>query len=800
MKIVSFQQNINTPNLLEGMKKSVPVQTVSVPPVADSSNSVAAADSANTNYKNYAYVGLGVLSLGILILKSKSIVNFFKKIFKPVEKKTPATKPPTTIETNPPTPVIKVEKSPLAPEPKPTDDLKKDTIDTLNEETTRIFSQGFRKYYQKLIPLEAQKEVYASQIYGMNNVKVPEMKLLGSSFDPKGLEREFIESLRNIPGGDIVVYKRISEDFAADVLLGNTNVLKSAKLTEKGDVIRLKLQNTFGTNSSGSSQNWSYIPDEIADFLNPEKYPENAEVFSVLTREDFIKSLKKLTSVRNKDYKYINTLNDNAKDLNGVRYLETVLNRELFLQKILTIAERTEQKALSVFEYVETVKNQALKKTIKESSLYHILADLKRAVENIKDNEVKAELISLLKARIESLTIKKENPKHLSIYETGQMLEKYFHKVYQLSVEEIKILEERYGKKSYNIIRALKTPLSQEKIVSMAYIANSNNGKYRDFWLSNPENMVIYLNSHPLSAGQYSAFQMPAWNTVTKAFKHFCENKYDDDALDAVIDYSGFGSYNTINGVLRVDWKIGETLKLLDGNINENTRNMLKQNVNDLKRTIKKHITLGNPLGESSENCEMLCKKADNILEKLQTPGKEDYVQIKNELQNLKDEMNSLSEKYKIKDKIRNIQKISLLADESEKELSLIRQETTDAFESLYLDGEKLSDLMLTAGSDPQKIEKVLAFFNERKPVLEQPGFLSTSIAPYSTLDGNVVWSLTPSLGTEYRYVSDLSHVFGQSNGGTEAEMLFSPGHKIHITGAKKDGRRWCLKGIILPR
>ena len=90
------------------------------------------------------------------------------------------------------------------------------------EELQKIIEIGsFEKYYLKLDGEKSRKEVCASKLYELLDVKVAKMDLLGDFYETKGVKSAFIENLQRIKPENTAAIKEISQNFGADVLLSN---------------------------------------------------------------------------------------------------------------------------------------------------------------------------------------------------------------------------------------------------------------------------------------------------------------------------------------------------------------------------------------------------------------------------------------------------------------------------------------------------------------------------------------------------------------------------------------------------
>lgn len=651
---------------------------------------------------------------------------------------------------------------------------------------------------------QAQKEVCASNLYNYFGVKTPEMKLIGYDFDPRGAESKFIEGLKEIPADDMGVYKKISEDFALDALLGNNNILDSCKIDSGNNVIRVNLKNILGVENGLELGHFGAVVEEISSFLNPNKNPQNARVYSVLTRENFIDSVDKLAAWGFLELRdSFKVLYDGAEFLNKKKCSFNIAQRLNFLKTVSEIAKKTEQEALSIFEYADKVKNDAIAKTVNRANSYTAILDLERAISNIENNDTKTMLLELLQNR-KSFLNKNDNTK-ISMYEIGDLLKDFTFKKYKANQQESSLIKEKYGE--YNggrYLYSLGNITGYSEIFSMQEIANKNNGKYLDFWKNNPEKMALYINSKTTTHGQLVKFDDAAWDVVIGYYKSFFDRNFGENEINAIVKYGGLGSSDSINGLLRIEHKIIETLAQLKSKTEFGLKDikLLNQNIAYIEKLAKEKFFIGTDWSAKDINQKLILQKLSNIQESLENVSELDselQQKLKLDLTEFKDFLLDLGVKNKVVSLIDSLKKIAVVSTNKEQNLRLNRNDVNDIFSAMIYNDKNLSELMSQSREDTALRTEILKYFNETNPSLFQSGFLSNSIYPYSTLRGNVNWNLKMDENVKYSYISDFDHIFGHANERTEAEILVSPGHKIRILGAKFEDSKWYMEGIILP-
>lgn len=644
----------------------------------------------------------------------------------------------------------------------------------------------------------AQKYVFAANIYKILKANTPSIELLGSKFDPKGFKITTTGPLNDLKD-DVEFYQKISEDFAADALLANTNVLQSCKLNKDGSIVRLIFSDILGINSNGQKRHFGAVVDEISDFFNAEKYPDNAKVYSQMNRKNLIDSLTKILSLSRKELENKSVLNNYSKELNESLYIDTLLRRKRFLEMFLKQAKATEQKCLTIKDYAEAVKVQTIKEYLKNIQSYRAMNDIHHSIEKLPDKAIKDELTSLYNSRLKELTPKSNNS--ITIYEVEKLLDKYtyYHECTPEELEQLKKLYGNYAKDIKSAINSNLEALDYQKIKDITKIINKNNGKYIDFWQQHPDKTAIYINSKTTTAGQIELFSEEIWDFIVKNYKHFCEHKFDNEAIKAIIDYSGMSGYDRFNSFLRANYSIDKLIQSLNkqSDFSEQIFVQFKNKIDNLESILKRFF-VGKNFDEATNNREHLLNKL-NELKNL--PINENNKQILiNKLVEIKEFLNKLSFEHEIEKNIEAIKKYAVLVDNEDKSITLLRTATTDELEDVVFEnGESLLSLIDSGIKDNLTIENIKTRIEKENPIMTQSGFLSTSIAPYKTLAGNVQWILKMDEGVKYNYLSDISHIFDYTNGGTEAEVLINPAHKIRINNAQYQNGVWRFFGNILP-
>lgn len=441
---------------------------------------------------------------------------------------------------------------------------------------------------------------------------------------------------------------------------------------------------------------------------------------------------------------------------------------------------------------------------IQNAELYKDIKNLRESIETFDNPDTKKELNELIENRINVLSNNKESPELISVYEMSELMDKYLYKSYTPSEHEVKKLQEKYGEKAADrYLYALKTPVDNElQIRQMTFIANNNDGKYLDFWKNNPEKLLGYNNTNKLLYEQICLFDENTWDSIIACYKTLFDEKIDEKMINAVIKYTGSGSYDKINGVLRFNDKVNKIVSSLEPceKLNSDEINLLKNNISYINDLMPKRLSM--LFLYRPEDKKIFTRQLVSLMNSIENQNELDKTSIENLIKGLKDlqqQINNISKEDGSESITENLRKLFLVSSSKESDIPLTRIETTDFFNSLIFEGEKLSKLMLDAENNPELETKILKYFNETKPSFHQPGFLSTSIEPYETLAGNVRWHLNMGENVKYFYLSDCIHAFHNANNKTEAEILIHPDHTIKVSKAVNEKGIWHLWGTIEP-
>src|SRR5574344_63934 len=665
-----------------------------------------------------------------------------------------------------------------------------------------IYNNGHDKYYRSYDEKNANKRLFVSKIYELAGIKVPEEASFPnySTYKPESFQNRYIENLQKIPEKSDF-YKKIQSDFFVDALVSNKDVLDSCRIDKNNNIYHIKFNNTLCTKQDGKPEHFGMVVEELSSFFNPKINPENAKLYSSMTGEDLITSLKRVAKIDKDELENISALSEYSIGLNDIKYKEIMRKRIIFLKEASNIAQKTPQEDLSIAEYTERIKNLTIERCIEKINKYSSINDLKYSVEHLDNKSLKEKYSEKRNERIKELT---SNPKVLSENQTGEILKDYAYKKFEVTPEINKKIEELFGKEgAINYIRAISMPINDSQIKAFCKIANINDGKYREFCTKYPDRMVAYLNNKTLEDDQIVNFGENEWNIIMKSYTSIFDNPNRIEYFNALTNYKGLSGYDQINGILRTNYSIDKIMSSISNNGKIGNIHIFKNNINNIQSITEKfclYENKGNFLDAAELNSDRIKIHLDKILKKTnksKTITPNILLEIKAELKALKETLNKISSETGFMKKIDIMQKNYISAGEDEMKIALGRNSTSLDFSMFETLGDNLSKLML----NKNKIKEVLKYFNTRNPEIPYPSFLSTSISPYSTMYGNVKWILTLGKGTKYMYIEDLSNIFSQSykNEKSEAELLVLPKHYIKIKKASYIDNKYYIVGEIIP-
>ncbi len=135
--------------------------------------------------------------------------------------------------------------------------------------------------------------------------------------------------------------------------------------------------------------------------------------------------------------------------------------------------------------------------------------------------------------------------------------------------------------------------------------------------------------------------------------------------------------------------------------------------------------------------------------------------------------------------------------------MNVYRGEGYDVLDSIIINGQKLSNLMMACGSDSTKISHLIDIVEQGNYVATQERFMSTSLVEPSLLkyaffkDEPIIWDMDLPVGTKGVFLEGVNLVGSHSD---ECEYLIQRGSKIRIKKLNFDfhKHKWYIKGEIV--
>lgn len=153
-------------------------------------------------------------------------------------------------------------------------------------------------------PAHVREEQTADSVYRALGVKVPDGGLFETANGPQKVTK-FLEGSQTLADAWTDTKRRpkieaaLREHFAADILLGNWDVIGMSKdnvlVTAKNEVYRIDNGGSLRFRAMGApkkGQEWDEIPRELFDMRDPKKNPQTSAVFGKLTMQDIARQVE----------------------------------------------------------------------------------------------------------------------------------------------------------------------------------------------------------------------------------------------------------------------------------------------------------------------------------------------------------------------------------------------------------------------------------------------------------------------------------------------------------------------------
>lgn len=396
--------------------------------------------------------------------------------------------------------------------------------------------------------------------------------------------------------------------------------------------------------------------------------------------------------------------------------------------------------------------------------------------------------------------------KKLSDMEVRSLVEKSLdaeHK-YKLSDGEKAAIQNKYGEYSKEYIENLCRPIDKDGFQFMTKFVNICDGKYAEYWRSNPDKLVLITNAGSLQNKIDKNLSEAEWDIIINSFKTLFDGKTDAKTIEAVVKYKGT-DFDNVNGTIIHQNHLDKILKSLD-----KKESLSSQEIQKIKFQLK-HLqdVLENQLFISDLSMKDYHKAIYqefndilNCLDKEKFNSKE-INQLKNKLINFKNSIINVWKEKNIQDTTRFITELIINHGEKLDGIALNRVERSlkgSMLSTIEVDGQPLSELMIKAKTDENARSKISSYLNNNQPVLERDSFMSTSLPLVNAFhDNDVYWKLTPQKGVKGLYIEDAYDILRERKEGREAEVLIQRGSKIQIKKAELKNGIWELEGVISP-
>ena len=332
---------------------------------------------------------------------------------------------------------------------------------------------------------------------------------------------------------------------------------------------------------------------------------------------------------------------------------------------------------------------------------------------------------------------------------------------------------------------SFKNVTFDEKINLMTNIANKNNGKYLNFWRSNPEILLAYVNSNAFVPFQIKTFSDKTWDIMIASLVNVLNSPNFEKNIKAVLRYSNDNGYQAINTMLRlapIFKSFKEIREISKETLTEyyesiwailnNERSIIsdnEQNEKFIKNSIKDSL---NYLKDKCDICistAFLAKKLNSYIENIENYWKD----------------------TNITDTVETLKNLMISINEDGSTVHLLRTSELKELDELKINGMELHKNLKIDDLIPDVINKM----NKNESVITHQSFISTSIFPHIYMKQPVNYSLTLNNNVKCLYLSDIMNIFNKSF--SEAELLLHPNALININFAEMKNDKLYISGTV---
>lgn len=453
-------------------------------------------------------------------------------------------------------------------------------------------------------------------------------------------------------------------------------------------------------------------------------------------------------------------------------------NTKFFSQIDQWTNEEVKQRYIEVFnKYIEISPEEVTPELIDSIIFPSEEENVRKAIEKISDESLKNEMSELLSNKIYKSN---STPKGKLHNDFLKVFEKYLYPQANVTEEQKNILCKKYGEKfAENLINKTVIPLSKDEIFNLALFGTRSRRMF-EFCKENADYIALLVNSGSII--QNWKITPGTFRLLVNTAKDFLNGNTSEEDIDAIIEYTNLGKYDTINGIKRILPQIDNVIENLAQNgIYQN----LENEISYLEKFVSDIFNLGENFDIGKENQKLFRNKISEIKETFNNENisSETLIELLSELKSL---IQSKYEGSLIEKDTNILDKITGNRISKKLNTQFVRYEGPEIFNQLQLNGEPLSKLMY----DETQSENVLEFLNKEKPKLIQPSYTSTSIYPYYVkMRDNVKWLIKVDENAKGSYLTDIRNIFEYPQKvhvhRTEAEFLFAPNAIITIENAK---------------
>ncbi|MDO5436575.1 MAG: ADP-ribosyltransferase [bacterium] len=432
----------------------------------------------------------------------------------------------------------------------------------LNKETGELF-------YAKFGGSQSKTEALASKIYKMAGIDVPEVQTFTSYDGTQGLLSKFIPDLTPVSGAD----SGLNKGFAMDALLANWDAVCSDNAVTNGkDIVRIDVGGTFDFRAQGGKKSYTSMVDEITTLIDPKYNAKSASMFSTMTRDDLIASLKRVADIDD------DALTALLEKEGMTQYKDVLLKRKEFLTDLLGHVEESSDTGMDMLSYLTKMKSKTFETSISNAQTIKDLADIQTSINHVKDYNTKKALQKQLDAKkieLNKIPVKVSGQVDSATFEilmnnAGFVKDNYTGKYsITLSDDYKDAIVNKYGPSSGSkIVSRIQSPLSSYDMTDLRKLMNVCDGKYAEYFSENMTELVAFYKV--LRSGSDSVFHnfdkfTPAqWDAIMNTTKY----KVPIDTVEALASYKGSSYY--INSALTQMKKnpsyspSGDTMKYID--------------------------------------------------------------------------------------------------------------------------------------------------------------------------------------------------------------------------------------------